>query len=170
MHIVRPSRLLLLAAAALGAAGVMVVAGCDTIPDARAESGFRPVQDEVTLKECSDCHMAFPPGLLPARSWQALMAGLGNHFGENATLDEATARHITAYLAANAADSDPRYRYVLRGLAGDAVPLRISDTPWWIRQHNEEVRPGAFDDPRVKTKSNCMACHSGAARGEFSDD
>ena len=166
----RPSRLLSLAVTALGAAGAMVMADFYAAPAARADESFRPMQDKVALKECSDCHIAFPPGLLPMRSWQALMAGLDNHFGENATLDEATAKHITAYLVANAADSGGGQKRVLRGLAEDAVPLRISDTPWWIRQHRGEVRPGAFEDPRVKSKSNCVACHSGAARGEFGDD
>jgi hypothetical protein len=78
--------------------------------------------------------------------------------------------HIEAYLVAHAADSDTRYREVLRGLDPTAVPLRISELPWWIREHEDEVRPGAFDDPKVGSKANCVACHKNAARGSYEDE
>ena len=41
------------------------------------EHGVRvaPVTDKVVAKECSACHMLYPAGLLPARSWTAVMAG-----------------------------------------------------------------------------------------------
>ena len=36
--------------------------------------------------ECGSCHAAYPPGLLPAPSWRAVMAGLDRHFGTDATI------------------------------------------------------------------------------------
>ena len=63
----------------------------------------KPVTHEATLKECSACHMAYQPQLLPARSWDALMKGLDNHFGETASLDPAVTADIGAYPTANAA-------------------------------------------------------------------
>jgi len=171
MRINQPRRRPPPAVAVLSAVGA-IIAACLATPAARAEEGerFPPVRDDLTLAECSDCHMAFPPALLPARSWQALMAGLDNHFGENASIDAATAAHITDYLVANAADTGGKRRRVLRGLAENEVPLRISETPWWIRRHSGEVRPGAFEDPRVGSKANCGACHRDAVRGVFEDD
>lgn len=53
--------------------------------------------------ECGDCHLAFPPALLPAGSWRAVMAGLEDHFGDNAELDPTTAREITGFLVQQAA-------------------------------------------------------------------
>jgi len=160
-----------LSTTALAAAAVIAVALL-AVPRAQADSdeNFPPVRDEIVLKECSDCHMAFPPALLPARSWRAVMAGLDDHFGENASLDAASVQHITDYLVAEAADTGGRRKRVLKGLAADEVPLRISETPWWIRQHRGEVRPGAFEDPRVGSKANCVACHRRAGRGNFDDD
>ncbi len=165
------SRLFLIAGAALSAAAALAV-GVVHVPRAKAEGGeqFPPVRDEVVMKECSACHMAFPPGTLPARSWHKLMAGLSDHFGENASLDPATTRHITDFLVANAADADGRKSRVLRGLGEADTPLRISEAPWWIRAHQGEVRPDAFQDPRVGSKANCIACHRGAAKGYFEDD
>ncbi len=62
------------------------------IMQAAAEDDDRvaPVKDAVVIKECGACHMVFQPSFLPARSWQKMMEGLKDHFGENAELDEAT--------------------------------------------------------------------------------
>ena len=171
MHNRQPSRLPFLLSAAVSAAA-LIVAGLLAMPPAQAEEGeyFPPVRNEVVQKECSACHMVFPPSMLPARSWRALMTGLDDHFGENASLDPESVQYITDYLVAAAADTGGRRKAVLRGLASDEVPLRISETPWWIRRHRGEVRPGAFEDPRVGSKANCAACHRGAERGVFEDD
>ena len=40
-----------------------------------------PIEHAATLKECGACHLAFPPQMLPARSWKKLMGDLANHFG-----------------------------------------------------------------------------------------
>ncbi len=48
--------------------------------------------------ECGDCHMAYPPSMLPAASWQDMMGALEDHFGDNAELDAATADQIAAFL------------------------------------------------------------------------
>ena len=159
--------------AALAVAGAVFAAGLFAGPGAKAEDGegaLRPVSDKTVLTECSACHMAFPPALLPARSWRALMGGLDDHFGENAALDAATAKHITDYLVANAADAGNGNRRILRGVRPSDTPLRITEMPWWVREHRGEVRPSAFKDPRVGSKANCVACHRGAAKGYFDDD
>jgi cytochrome c553 len=49
--------------------------------------------------ECGSCHMAYAPGMLPARSWTKMLAGLDAHFGQNAELDAATVRTLSAWLA-----------------------------------------------------------------------
>ena len=50
--------------------------------------------------ECGSCHVPYPPRLLPAESWRALMDGLDRHFGTDATLDATTAASIRAFLEA----------------------------------------------------------------------
>lgn len=140
------------------------------VPALADDDWFPPVDDATVQAECGACHMAFSPAMLPARSWRAMMADLSNHFGEDAWLPAETAREIEAYLVANAADSGGRYREVLDGIAADATPLRISATPWWIDEHEGEVRPGAFDDPKIGSKANCVACHRDAERGYYEDD
>ena len=63
----------------------------------------RPVATNPTWQaECSTCHVAYPPRLLPRESWRAVMSGLDKHFGSDASLDPATAREIGTFLDQNA--------------------------------------------------------------------
>ena len=70
-----------------------------------ANERYRPVRDKVVIKECGACHMAFQPQMLPKRSWEKIMTGLSDHFGEDASSDVKTKEKITSYLLKNAADS-----------------------------------------------------------------
>ncbi len=125
-----------------------------------------PTPEQTFNTECGVCHMAYPAQFLPARSWQAITGDLANHFGEDASLDPATTKVITDYLVANAANSPNGNPRILAGIAKADIPLRITETPWWIRRHRE-VSPARFTQPNVKSKSNCLACHS---NGNYGDD
>ncbi len=119
--------------------------------------------EKTTAQQCSACHIAYPPQMLPARSWQALMSTLSHHFGEDASLSDQDRATITAYLTTHAADGPASGREgerFLRGLSPAATPLRITDTPWWRRRHSE-ISPRRFTDAKVKTAANCAACHNG---------
>ncbi len=135
--------------------------------DIAAATAPPPPNPEQTFNtECGACHLAYPAAFLPARSWQAITGDLSNHFGEDASLDPDTTKIIADYLVANAADSafgNPRLLY---GIAATDTPLRITETPWWIRRHHE-VPASAFLRANIKSKSNCLACHGG---GAYSDD
>ena len=110
-------------------------------------------------KECGACHMAFPPEMLPAASWKKIIAGLADHFGEDASLTPKTAADIEAYLTANAAESSSFGRRFMAGLRPGEAPLRITEMPVWIGIHSDEIPSSVWKDPRVKSKSNCPACH-----------
>ena len=120
--------------------------------------------------ECSACHMAYPPSLLPERSWRKMMAGLGSHFGQDASLDAPTAQEITAFLANNSAErgTNKRAKKVMASLGPNEVPLRITETAWFIRKH-DEVSAQVWKRPKVGSPANCAACHGGAERGDYSE-
>lgn len=131
---------------------------------ARAEGDFYPpVTHDLTQAECSACHMAYPAGLLTAPSWQAIMADLGNHFGEDASLPPEAVAEITAYLTANA--GKPR-----RGDDPANPVLRISDSRWFQREHGPRVIAKAKETPTIGSIANCAGCHRGAEKGYFEDD
>ena len=121
----------------------------------------------TTLKECGACHMAFPPQLLPARSWQKIMSGLADHFGENADLADPTRAEITGYLVAHAADAPGTANgwFFLRGVDASAVPLRITQLPFWKAAHSE-IPAAEFKSVKVKSAANCLACHRSGGQGE----
>jgi mono/diheme cytochrome c family protein len=125
------------------------------------------VTDELTRKECSACHMAYPPVFLPARSWEAITGNLKQHFGEDASLSPEDTAAIKTYLMANAADSSGKVRGFARGIPADQTPLRITELPRFLGEH------GRFSPATIKkvgSLSNCAACHQGAEKGIFEDD
>ena len=121
------------------------------------------------VTECSSCHMAYPPGLLPARSWEKIMSGLGDHFGDNAELDAQTTAILTRYLVDNSADKSDyrRSRQIMRSLMQEAAPLRISEVPYIRDKHNEIPQRLIKGNTRVGSLGNCSACHQNAQQGSF---
>jgi hypothetical protein len=140
---------------------------------ATASSAQQPVPrtpEQAWRAECASCHMAYPPGYLPERSWRRLLSGLDKHFGEDASLDAAALKAVTQYLLENSAErsSERRASRFLRSIPAGAAPLRITETGYFIRKH-DEVAPDDWKRPKVGGPSNCVACHSGAEKGDFSE-
>jgi cytochrome c551/c552 len=138
--------------------GLLIAAAMLALPLLTGASAGAP----ELLKPCGECHMALPAKMLPQRSWKAIMAGLADHFGENAALAEKDARPILDYLTSHAADSpatSPRDRSFFDAPLQDALPLRITETGWWRAMHAEML---ADDQIRAQIKSpvNCLACHA----------
>lgn len=122
---------------------------------AQAET-FPVIQDETVLRECGDCHMAFPPETLPKALWQKIIGNLSDHFGEDASLDEATAAIILDYHVKNASDVSQSRAAKVKWNTTSPV-TRILDAPRFIDKH--KGCDAAFNDPQVKSPSNCLACH-----------
>lgn len=121
------------------------------------------------VKECASCHILYPPSLLPERSWQAMMAGLENHFGDDASLDAADNRSIAEYLAANAAEHSTAEASVkiLHSMPNQAI-IAITQTPFWKTTH-QAINARIFKHAAVKSRANCKACHSDVERGLIED-
>jgi hypothetical protein len=151
------------------AALVMTVLG--TAAPALANGGFPPVGNEAVRHECSDCHIAYQPQMLPQRSWRKLMDGLADHFGEELSLDPATAQEVLGYLLDNSADKSGKKaaQKFLRGIRSGDIPIRITETPRWKKKHHE-LPERFWSDPRIAFKGDCGACHTEAERGRYDDD
>jgi mono/diheme cytochrome c family protein len=145
-----------------GALLLALLTGAALAAPARADNLAVP-QLPAYQQECASCHLAYPPGLLPAASWQRLMANLPKHFGTDASLDAPTLKTLSAFLAANAGS----YKKVAR----DPSPPpddRISRSAWFVREHREIDR-ATWQRPSIGSPANCAACHTGAAQGGFSE-
>ena len=133
------------------------------LPAARADDDHAPARALLPayVQECAACHVPYAPGLLPARSWQRVMATLGRHYGTDASLDAATARRLDAWLQANAAPV---------GRGREEPPQdRITRSTWFERRHRD-VASSTWKLASVRSAANCAACHAGADRGAFDDD
>jgi len=110
--------------------------------------------------ECGTCHAPYPPGLLPAPSWQRVMGNLSRHYGTDASLDPATAKQLSSWLAANAGAARR---------AREAPPEdRITRSAWFGREH-DEVAAATWRSAAVKSPANCGACHTQANQGDFDE-
>lgn len=120
--------------------------------------------------ECGSCHVAFHPNLLPSRSWARIMAEQKQHFGADLGLDAPTSAALLAFMTANSADSrstEASFK-IERSLKAQDVPLRVTETPYWIKKHSD-IAAADWQSPQVKSKTNCVACHSDAEAGTFQD-
>jgi len=141
--------------------GFAVVLGCGHA--AHADDGLRGLRVPLLPKyrqECASCHMAYPPGMLPADSWQRLINSLPRHFGTDASLDAASVMELSAWLTANAGS----YNRVREAPPQD----RITTSAWFSRTH-EEVSSTAWRRPAIKSPANCSACHAQADQGDFNE-
>lgn len=105
-------------------------------------------------KECASCHLAYPPELMTAPGWKSVMAGLDKHFGSDASLDAATAKSISTFLEQRASRKDKH--------APTEASGQITRTAWFVREHR-------LSPPKGTKFSDCGACHSQAAAGDFSE-
>jgi len=118
------------------------------------------------VRECKACHAAHHPSLAAATTWQAIMSGLVDHFGENASLDPALVSKISGYLNANSAEHwDTTAANRLREPSA-AEPLRITATHGWKRLHRK-IPADLFSRTTVGGKLNCSNCHRDAEAGRF---
>jgi hypothetical protein len=150
---------------------------------ALADGSFPKVDNDTVLLECSDCHLAYQPQMLPQRSWRKLMDGLADHFGEELSLEGETRDEVLGYFLDNAADSGKtsvkskkrkkskkkRGHRFMEGLGRDDAPIRITETPRWRKNHHE-LPDRVWSDPRVEFKGQCEVCHTEAERGRYDDD
>jgi hypothetical protein len=121
-------------------------------------------------EECGSCHLPFYPSLLPARSWVRMMDEQDKHFGTDLGLDASTSSAILSFLTANAAERHLTEAglKIDRSLSPDAAPLRITETPYWIKKHRD-IRDATWIAPAIKSKTRCEACHLDALEGTFED-
>lgn len=145
--------------------------------DEHGHYGFKKFGDvavannAVYQKECGSCHFAYQPGLLPKRSWIKMMGTLDNHFGDDASLDPKTTNYLKNYLVNNSSDNSLEYKRskkITASISSNQIPLRITKTPYFVHEHSE-IPKRLVTQKDVGTFSNCIACHTTADKGNYSE-
>ncbi len=153
----------LIAFIALGMAGTTGVASFASRPGLGVPTA---AIDPLYAKECGACHFAYHPSMGTAALWDGVLSHLDQHFGEDASLPDATRAQLAAYLKENSSEHwDTRIAHVL-ATANPKEPLRFTATRFWTRMHRE-IPDQVFASKAVGFKGACNACHSDAKTGLF---
>ncbi len=124
--------------------------------------------DSAWQDSCGECHLAYHPSLLPARSWQRIFEEQHEHFGEDLFLTPVSVAALLEYAKKNSAEQVSREASwrTLQSLAADARPLRITETSYWKTTH-QDLAVETWEHPSVNGSFNCDACHRDARLGGF---
>ncbi len=163
----RPARQRAAAAATVCASTAIILIG--VLASMVPASGLIAMPRQIAFQEeCGECHEVYHPSLLPQASWSAIMAGLDDHFGEDASLPPGTVQAIAAYLDNYASESwDTEAANRLRVVDGSAT-TQITATPFWKRKH-QKIEKAVFETKPLHGRGNCVACHRDAESGRFDD-
>ena len=127
-------------------------------------------ENSAFFEKCSKCHKHYPPFMLPQASWEKMIEGLDNHFGERITENNITKSEqisIKEYLISHSAEySTHKLAYKTLVSLGEMRPLSITKSPYWRKSH-AHLPPELFKSTVVKDKSNCFACHKNFEYGIF---
>ena len=137
-----------------------------------SKSGVKHVDNELYENECSACHFAYQPGLLPSKSWELVMNNLENHFGSDASVDEEDFDILYKYIMDNSAQKSMNYkrsRKIAASMSYTTKPInRITNTPYIVRKH-DEIPSRLIEQEEVKGLFNCTACHTTAKKGIYKE-
>jgi cytochrome b len=147
---------------ALSGEGNIVTAGYHKAVDYKQEN-------PLFVSECASCHTLYPPSLLPKHSWELMMADLGNHFGDDASLAQPAQQSILAYLLKNAAESSTSEASlkIVQSMPNQDM-IAVTQTPFWKKTH-QEIDDAYFESTKIKSRANCKACHTDVEQGLLED-
>ncbi len=138
----------------------------------KALRSFPLLTNEAWKAECASCHTLYHPGLLPERSWKKMMGQLENHFGEDASVDDAAQKEITDFLSAHSSDKGEsrRAEKFNRSIPLGEIPLRITETRYFEHKHRE-IDADVWKRKKIGSAANCGACHGeNAEKGIFEEE
>ena len=113
-------------------------------------------------QQCTVCHNAYPPGMLPATAWQQLMEDMPAHFGGSVMVKVYTQKEISDWLQQNAGTFAP-------AATQEPPQHRITQSDWWqsIHRNSKKIPANFWKKPMRVSAANCSACHAQAIAGEF---
>ena len=118
-----------------------------------------PVDNALYQKECASCHFGYQPALLNKASWEKVMTNLSDHFGTDASLGKVESEQILNYLVTNAGSGK---------ITANNTTMQITKSPYFIKEHRK-ITPNLIEQKEVGSLANCMACHTTADKGSYSE-
>lgn len=118
-----------------------------------------PTNNALYKKECASCHFGYQPALLNKASWEKVMGNLSDHFGTDASLGKVESEQILNYLVTNAGSGK---------ITANNTTMQITKSPYFIKEHRK-ISAKLIEQKEVGSLSNCMACHTTADKGNYSE-
>lgn len=118
----------------------------------------RYILSPTYVRECGSCHVAFPPALMTAPDWHAVMNTLERHYGTDASLDAKTQAALAAELQRDASRRDKH--------ADAGQPPRLTRSAWFVKEHGKLPEKASATLPAA---AQCEGCHSAAATGDYAE-
>ncbi len=123
---------------------------CPTMAAAADEAKTQSIR-ALVIKECGSCHLPYKPKFLPGGAWEKIMASLKDHYGDVVSLPPDVAGAISKFYVSGGSWESWKVA------PGQTLP-RITTQPWWKRAMGDLD----FKKPRIRSRSNCGACHTNA--------
>ena len=115
--------------------------------DARYEAGYA-----TYLSECATCHVALPPAILPADTWQTLVTDSAHYGVTLPAIGRFEQQLMLSYLQT----------YSRRHTLDGPVPYRLQDSAYFHALH-----PGVAL-PQPLNLQTCVGCHLSAREQDYS--
>jgi hypothetical protein len=99
------------------------------------------------------------------------MENLDDHFGTDASLEPEDKKKILKYLVDNSAEKFTNYKRskkINESIPAVETPIAVTKTRYFIQKHRE-LKPKMIEQKDVKSLANCMACHTKADKGSYSE-
>ncbi|MEO1619584.1 MAG: diheme cytochrome C [Cyanobacteria bacterium J06632_3] len=107
---------------------------------------------QMYLESCATCHVALPPAVLPADTWQALLTDTAHYGLILPELPPFNQQLVLNYLLT----------YSRRHRPGNALPYRLKDSRYFDALHPN------VDLPQPLNLRSCVSCHQGASAQNYS--
>ena len=127
-------------------------------------------ENPAFAKECSECHNLFSPTFMTKKMWKVTLADKADHFNENLTKDVPHFESIKEYILKNSAEtsSSEISQGIIKSTQGKNR-YRITKTRYWKDTH-AQIPISAYKHPKIKSKSNCIACHKNFGTTDYIND
>lgn len=98
------------------------------------------------------------------------MGDLANHFGDDASLEEADTKNILDFLVKYSAETSTMESSfnILNSIKSNDT-IAITKTDFWKKTH-KDISKELFNNEKIKSKANCKACHSDVEKGLIEDE
>lgn len=107
---------------------------------------------ELYLNNCSSCHIALPPAVLPTESWRQILLQPDKHYGQKLPkMNPLDIRIMWSYIR--------DYSRPLK--EGEEKPERVSQSRYFYALHPK------VELPEVVRLSNCGSCHTGISKFDY---